>query len=59
MKYEACGQVFVDAIDQVEEVPSGQMCLPKIYVEVLTPTENVAVSEDRLFKEGTKLKWGH
>lgn len=56
MKYEACGQVFVDAIDQVEEVPSGQMCLPKIYVEVLTPTENVAVSEDRLFKEGTKLK---
>lgn len=52
MKYEACGQVFVDAVDQVEEVPSatGQMCLPKIYVE------NVTVSEDRLFKEGTKLK---
>ena len=38
MKYEARSQVFVDAVDQVEEVPSGQMCLPKIYVEVLTPT---------------------
>lgn len=40
--YEVWGlwQVFVDAVDQVEEVPSatGQMCLPKIYVEVLTPT---------------------
>lgn len=40
MKYDASGQVFVDALDQAEEVPSAtdQLRLPKIYVEVLTPT---------------------
>lgn len=40
MKYDASGQVFVDALDQAEEVPSAtdHMCLPKLYVEVLSPT---------------------
>lgn len=38
MKYDASGQVFVDALDQAEEVPSvtDQRCLPEICIEALT-----------------------